>query len=48
MIFICSSVAPCEGVEMTDVDLTFNVAATTAKCANVKPVITGKAPTCAA
>ncbi|KAL3016153.1 hypothetical protein AAZX31_06G197100 [Glycine max] len=48
VIFICSSVAPCEGVEMTDVDLTFNGAATTAKCANVKPVITGKAPTCAA
>ncbi|KAK7245898.1 hypothetical protein RIF29_40752 [Crotalaria pallida] len=45
---ICSSGVPCEGVELNEINLTFNGAPVTAKCSNVHPKITGKAPACAA
>ncbi|KAK7304111.1 hypothetical protein RJT34_15165 [Clitoria ternatea] len=48
VILICSRGVPCEEVDMTNVDLTFNGAPAIAKCANVKPVIKGKAPACVA
>ncbi|XP_020207396.1 polygalacturonase [Cajanus cajan] len=48
MSLICSKGVPCEEVQIANVDLTFNGAETSAKCANVKPIITGKAPVCAA
>ncbi|XP_027938523.1 polygalacturonase-like [Vigna unguiculata] len=43
---ICSKSVPCEGVELSDVSLAYNGAPIVAKCVNVKPKITGKAPTC--
>ncbi|MED6183920.1 hypothetical protein PIB30_042470 [Stylosanthes scabra] len=46
VILNCSSVVPCEGVELTDVTLKFNGAAAMAKCVNVKPLLRGKAPIC--
>ncbi|KAJ1410832.1 Pectin lyase fold/virulence factor [Sesbania bispinosa] len=46
VILNCRKGVPCEGVELSDVSLTFNGAPTIAKCVNVKPVITGKAPSC--
>ncbi|KAF7807094.1 polygalacturonase-like [Senna tora] len=45
---ICSSGVPCEDAKLSGIDLTFNGAPTTAKCANVKPLIIGKAPSCVA
>ncbi|KAL2316563.1 hypothetical protein Fmac_030439 [Flemingia macrophylla] len=48
VVLVCSSGSPCEGVELSNVDLTFNGAPITAKCANVKPKVTGKAPACQA
>ncbi|CAL5186746.1 unnamed protein product [Lathyrus oleraceus] len=43
---ICSSGVPCEGVELNNVDLTFNGAPAKAKCSHVKPLVIGKAPIC--
>ncbi|KAL2972678.1 hypothetical protein AAZX31_14G006200 [Glycine max] len=43
---ICSKGVPCEDVELNNVALTFNGAPIVAKCANVKPIVTGKAPAC--
>ncbi|KAF7844145.1 polygalacturonase-like [Senna tora] len=45
---ICCSGVPCEEAKLSGIDLTFNEAPTTAKCAKVKPVIIGKAPSCVA
>ncbi|KAK7371833.1 hypothetical protein VNO80_05199 [Phaseolus coccineus] len=45
---ICSKSVPCEGVELSEVSLAYNGAPIVAKCVNVKPKITGKAPTCSA
>jgi galacturan 1,4-alpha-galacturonidase len=45
---ICSASVPCEGVELNNVDLTFNGAPAVAKCSNAKPIVTGKAPACQA
>ncbi|CAI8589563.1 unnamed protein product [Vicia faba] len=45
---ICSSGVPCDGVELNNVDLTFNGAPATAKCSHVNPLVTGKAPVCGA
>ncbi|CAL0322985.1 unnamed protein product [Lupinus luteus] len=44
IVLDCSSSVPCESVELNDIDLTFNGAATTAKFANTKPTIKGKVP----
>ncbi|WVZ14232.1 hypothetical protein V8G54_011798 [Vigna mungo] len=48
VILSCSSGVPCEGVEISNVDLKFNGSPTIAVCSNVKPKITGTAPTCTA
>ncbi|KAF7832008.1 polygalacturonase isoform X3 [Senna tora] len=45
---ICSSGIPCEDAKLSEIDLTFNGAPTTAKCSNVKPIIVRKAPKCTA
>ncbi|KAK7411293.1 hypothetical protein VNO78_02745 [Psophocarpus tetragonolobus] len=46
IILACSSGVPCQGITMADIDLKFNGAVAKAKCTNVKPTITGTAPTC--
>ncbi|XP_073221189.1 polygalacturonase-like isoform X2 [Cicer arietinum] len=48
VILICSKSVPCEGVELNNVALTFNGTEVDAKCVNVKPIVTGKAPKCVA
>lgn len=41
---VCSSDFPCEGVEIADIDLTYNGSEgpITSQCSNVKPIISGK------
>ncbi|PNX64925.1 polygalacturonase-like protein [Trifolium pratense] len=48
VVLICSAGVPCDGVELNNVDLTFNGAPTVAKCSNVTPTVVGKAPACQA
>ncbi|CAL0317415.1 unnamed protein product [Lupinus luteus] len=43
---LCSRSVPCQGVELTNIDLKYNGAPVIAVCANVSPKISGKAPTC--
>ncbi|KAK7258348.1 hypothetical protein RIF29_23921 [Crotalaria pallida] len=45
---ICSKSVPCEGVELSDISLTYNGAPAIASCSNVSPKVTGKAPQCTA
>ncbi|KAE9621872.1 putative polygalacturonase [Lupinus albus] len=48
VVLICSKSIPCEGVELSEINLTFNGAPAIAVCSNVKPKIIGKAPACTA
>ncbi|XP_054817497.1 polygalacturonase-like [Prosopis cineraria] len=48
VLLICSSGVPCDNVQLNNINLTFNGAEVTAKCANVKPTVTGTVPACAA
>ncbi|KAK7327693.1 hypothetical protein VNO77_21781 [Canavalia gladiata] len=45
---MCSSGTPCEGIELSDINLRFKGAVATTKCSNVKPTITGKVVPCSA
>ncbi|OIW02934.1 hypothetical protein TanjilG_29710 [Lupinus angustifolius] len=48
VILLCSKSVPCQGVELSEINLTYNGAPAIAVCANVSPKILGKAPTCTA
>lgn len=41
---ICSADLPCEGVELADIDLSYNgnEGPISSKCLNVKPIVSGK------
>ncbi|CAL0326205.1 unnamed protein product [Lupinus luteus] len=45
---ICSKSIPCQGVELSEINLTFKGAPAIAVCSNVTPKIIGKAPACTA
>ncbi|XP_028803144.1 polygalacturonase-like [Neltuma alba] len=48
VILICSAGVPCENVNLSNVQLTFNGSEVVAKCSNAKPIVTGVAPACEA
>ncbi|KAI3675163.1 hypothetical protein L1987_84748 [Smallanthus sonchifolius] len=39
---VCSSLAPCESVEVADINLTFNGGQATSECTNARPKVTGQ------
>ncbi|KAI3809712.1 hypothetical protein L1987_19310 [Smallanthus sonchifolius] len=39
---VCSSLAPCESVEVADINLTFNEGPATSDCTNAKPKVAGQ------
>jgi len=48
IILACSSGVPCEGIEISNVQLTYNGTQAITSCSNVKPKISGNTPQCTA